>query len=49
MQDDKDFKTLAADADSDFSPYYANGIIAIDTCTAFSRKVNCMVLEDEIN
>lgn len=35
------------DVDSDFSPYYANGIIAIDACTAFSRKVNCIVLEDE--
>lgn len=35
------------DADSDFSPYYADGIIAIDACTAFSRKVNCIVLEDE--
>lgn len=36
------------DADSDFSPYYADGIIAIDACTAFSRKVNCIVIEDDI-
>ena len=33
--------------DSDFSPFYADGIIAIDGCTAFSGKVNCIVLEDE--
>ena len=29
-----------------FSPYYANGIIALDACTALSRKVNCIVIED---
>jgi len=34
-------------ADADFSPYCADGIIAIDACTAFSKKVNCIVLEDE--
>ena len=28
--------------------YYADGIIAIDACTAFSRKVNCIVIEDDI-
>ena len=33
--------------DADFSPYYAPGIIAIDACTAFSGKVNVIVLEDE--
>lgn len=27
-------------------PYYAEGIIAIDACTARSGKVNCIVLED---
>ena len=32
--------------DADFSPYYAPGIIAIDACTAFSGKVNCLVIED---
>lgn len=30
-----------------FSPYYGDGIIAIDACTAFSHRVNCIVLEDE--
>ncbi len=32
---------------ADFSPYYAKGIIAIDACTAYSKKVNCLLLEDE--
>ena len=32
--------------DADFSPYYAPGIIALDACTAFSGKVNVLVIED---
>ncbi len=32
--------------DSNFNPYYAKGIIAIDACTAYSGKVNCIVIED---
>lgn len=32
--------------DADFSPYYGNGIIALDTCTAYSGKVNCIVIDD---
>lgn len=32
--------------DADFSPYIAPGIIAIDACTAYSGKMNCVVLED---
>ena len=32
--------------DADFSPYYGPGIIAIDACTAFSGKVNCLAIED---
>ena len=35
------------DADADFSPYYAPGIIALDACTVISGKVNVVVLEDE--
>ena len=31
---------------SDFNPFISNGIIAIDACTAYSGKVNCIVLED---
>ena len=33
--------------DADFSPYYGNGIIALDACTGHSGKVNVIVLEDE--
>ncbi len=32
--------------DADFSPFYGNKIIALDACTALSRKVNVVVLED---
>ena len=32
--------------DADFSPYYAPGIIALDPCTAHSRIVNVVVIED---
>ena len=33
-------------ADADFSPYFGEGILAIDASTANSGKVNCVVLED---
>jgi serine/threonine protein phosphatase 1 len=33
---------------ADFSPYYGNGYIAIDACTAYSHKVNVIVLEDDL-
>ncbi len=33
-------------ADADHSPFYADGIIALDACTAVSGSVNCIVLED---
>lgn len=32
--------------DADFSPYYGKGIIAIDACTAHTKKINCLVIED---
>lgn len=32
---------------ADYSPYYADGIIAIDACTAISKKVNCIVIDDD--
>lgn len=32
--------------DSDFSPFVDKGIMAIDACTAFSKKVNCVVIDD---
>lgn len=33
-------------AGANFDPYYAEGIIALDACTARSGKVNCIVIED---
>ena len=32
--------------DADFSPYYGEGVIAIDACTAYSGLMNCIVIED---
>ena len=34
------------DRNAVFTPYYAEGIIALDACTAHSGFVNCIVLED---
>lgn len=34
------------DNDPDFTPYYADGIIALDACTTVSGFVNCIVIED---
>lgn len=42
----EDYNTPEFGDDADFSPYYADGIIAIDACTAYSGKVNCIVLDD---
>jgi serine/threonine protein phosphatase 1 len=33
--------------DADFSPYYGPGVIALDAYTAYSGKVNVIVIEDE--
>lgn len=33
--------------DADFSPYYGPGVIAIDACTAYSKKINILIIEDE--
>lgn len=30
----------------EYSPYYNEGIIALDACTAFSKFVNCIVIDD---
>lgn len=32
--------------DADFTPYYGKGIIAIDACTAHSKKINCIIIEE---
>ena len=34
-------------SDAKFDPYYGDGFIAIDACTAHTHKVNVLVLEDE--
>lgn len=34
------------DKNSDFSPFKAKGILAIDGCTAYSGIVNCVVIEE---
>lgn len=33
-------------SDAKFEPYYGDGFIAIDACTALSNTVNCVVIED---
>lgn len=33
---------------ADFSPYYGKNYIAIDACTAYSGRVNVLVLEDDL-
>lgn len=33
--------------DADHSPFYGDGIIAIDACTALSKKINCIIVEDD--
>jgi serine/threonine protein phosphatase 1 len=35
------------DDDAKFDPYYGNGFISVDACTAHSGKCNVVVLEDE--
>ena len=34
--------------DAKFEPYYGNGFISIDACTAHSQKCNVIVIEDEL-
>lgn len=35
------------DSKAKFEPYYGDGFIGLDACTAYSGKVNVIVLEDE--
>lgn len=35
------------DNNPNFAPYYGKGIIALDACTPVSKKINCIVIEDE--
>lgn len=32
--------------DEDFSPFYDDGIIALDACTSHSKRINCVVIDD---
>ena len=32
--------------DADFSPYYGPGVVALDACTAYSGRVNLLILRD---
>ena len=32
---------------ADFSPFAEEGILALDACTSYSKRVNCVVIEDE--
>ena len=32
---------------ADFNVYYGDGYIALDSCVAYSGKINCLVIEDE--
>ena len=34
------------DNNPNFTPYYGEGIIALDACTPVSKKVNCIIIED---
>lgn len=44
----KEGDTLASkQLEEDFTPYYGNGVIALDAATVLSKVVNCIVIEDE--
>ena len=34
------------DTSNNFGPFRSKGILAIDTCTYFSKEVNCVIIED---
>lgn len=34
--------------DANFTPFYDDGIIMLDACTAYTKKVNVIVLEDDL-
>ncbi len=41
-------KGVVEGVETDFSPYYGKGVIAIDAYTVGSGMVNCIVIEDEL-
>lgn len=34
------------DNNPNFTPYYGDGIIALDACTPISKQINCIIIED---
>ena len=34
------------DRNPNFTPYYGNGVIALDACTPISHKINCIIIND---
>lgn len=44
---DKGNSSLEFGKEANFSPWCKKGIIAFDACTAYSKKVNILVIEDE--
>ena len=47
LANDTDLKVEEFGPTAIWEPYYGNGVIAIDRCTAHTGKVNVLVLEDE--
>ena len=41
-----DHKCSEYGKDAIFEPFYSQGIIALDSCAKFSKKMNCIVIED---
>lgn len=47
LANDTDLKVEEFGTTAIWEPYYSNGVIAIDRCTAYTGEVNVLVLEDE--
>ena len=44
MYEDKG-KYTEFDASANWEPFAADGILAIDACTAYTQKINCVIIE----
>ena len=47
LANDTDLKVEEFGPTAIWEPYYSNGVIAIDRCTAYTGEVNVLVIEDE--
>lgn len=47
LANDTDLKTEEFGKTAIWEPYYGNGVIAIDRCTAYTGEVNILVVEDD--